>query len=100
MDEQDSDKRLEELERRIRQLEKELRKLKEVDSRRHGSVMRLAALGMALSETLQKRKMISAAEFEKRVETHLKTLDREISDKKISNYLDRIWKEYESREGK
>ncbi|HLA39990.1 MAG TPA: hypothetical protein VJ417_08335 [Candidatus Glassbacteria bacterium] len=96
MDDQERDKRVKELERRIRQLENDLRELRESDTRRHGSVMRLAALGMALSEVLQKKKLIGGAEFEKRIEEHLNTLDREISDKKIASYLERIWREYGS----
>jgi len=43
--------------------------------------------------------MIVPAEFEKRVKTFIKNLDKEISEKKISNYLNKLWDEFEGKQG-
>ena len=99
MDEEEFEKRLGEVERRIRQTDKRLNELSARESRLHNLVLRLSATGMALSEALQRNKLISPAEFEKRVETHLKSLDQEISEKKTSQYLDNLWKELEGGKG-
>ncbi|OGG06951.1 MAG: hypothetical protein A3F83_16595 [Candidatus Glassbacteria bacterium RIFCSPLOWO2_12_FULL_58_11] len=99
MDEEEFEKRLGEVERRIRQTDKRLNEISARESRLHNLVLRLAATGMALSEALQRNKLISPAEFEKRVETHLKSLDQEISEKKTSQYLDNLWKELEGGKG-
>ena len=93
------ERRVEELERRIRELERKQRELRNQDIRRQGVVMRLAATGMALSEVLQKRKMIDPAAFEKRVAGFLEILDQEISEKKIGSLLDGVWREFEQKEG-
>ena len=98
MEEYDFDKRLAELERRIRNAEKKLNEISQKESHLHNLTLRLAATEMAISEVLQKRRMIVPAEFEKRVKTFVKSLDKEISEKKISNYLDRVWKEFEGKE--
>jgi len=98
MEEYDSDKRLTELERRIRDVEKKLNEIYQKEGHLHNLTLRLAATEMAISEVLQKHRMIVPAEFEKRVQTFVKSLDKEISEKKISNYLDRVWKEFEGKE--
>jgi small-conductance mechanosensitive channel len=98
MEEYDFDKRLAELERRIRDAEKKLNEISQKEGHLHNLTLRLAATEMAISEVLQKHKMIVPAEFEKRVKTFVKSLDKEISEKKISNYLDRVWKEFEGKE--
>jgi len=97
MEEEEFERRLRELERRSRQLDRKLSELSERERRLHNLILRLAAAGMVVSEVLQKRKMIEPAEFEKRVETHLRTLDQEISGKKILRYLEKIWKEFEEK---
>lgn len=98
MEEYDFDKRLAELERRIRSAEKKLNEVSKKEERLHNLILRLAATEMAISEVLQKRRLIVPAEFEKRVETFIKSLDKEISEKKISTYLDRVWEEFEGKE--
>ena len=98
MEEYDFDKLLAELERRIRDAEKKLNEISQKEGHLHNLTLRLAATEMAISEVLQKHKMIVPAEFEKRVKTFVKSLDKEISEKKISNYLDRVWKEFEGKE--
>lgn len=98
MEEYDFEKRLAELERRIRNAEKKLNEISQKEGHLHNLTLRLAATEMAISEVLQKHKMIVPAEFEKRVKTFVKSLDKEISEKKISNYLDRVWKEFEGKE--
>ena len=98
MEEYDSDKRLAELERRIRNVEKKLNELSKKEDRLHNLTLRLAANEMAISEVLQKHQMIVPGEFEKRVKTFIKNLDKEISEKKISNYLNKLWDEFEGKQ--
>lgn len=98
MEEYNFDRRLAELERRIRNTEKKLNEVSKKEDRLHNLTLRLAATEMAISEVLQKRQMIVPAEFEKRVETFVKSLDKEISQKKISNYLDKVWEEFDGKE--
>ncbi len=94
MGEYELERRVEELERRIRELEQKQRDLRDQDIRRQGVVMRLAATGMAISEVLQKRKMIEPISFEKRVAGFLTILDQEISEKKIGSLLDGLWRKH------
>lgn len=98
MEEYDFDKRLAELERRIRNAEKKLNEISKKEDRLHNLTLRLAANEMAISEVLQKHQMIVPAEFEKRVKTFIKNLDQEISEKKISNYLNKLWDEFEGKQ--
>ena len=98
MEEYDFDKRLAELERRIRYAEQKLSEIREKEARLHNLTLRLAATEMAISEVLQRKGMIVPAEFEKRVETFVKLLDKEISEKKISSYLNKVWKEFEGKQ--
>ncbi len=92
------ERRVEELERRIRELEQKQRALRDQDIRRQGLVMRLAATGMALSEAMQRRKMIEPVSFEKRVAEFLVSLDQEISEKKIRSLLDGVWREFKQKD--
>ena len=98
MEEYDFEKRLAALERRIRNAEKKLNEISQREGHLHNLTLRLAATEMAISEVLQKHQMIVPAQFEKRVKTFVKSLDKEISEKKISNYLDRLWKDFEGKE--
>ena len=98
MGEYELERRVEELERRIRELEQKQRALRDQDIRRQGVVMRLAATGMALSEALQRRKMIDPVAFEKRVAEFLASLDQEISEKKISSLLDGVWRDFKRKD--
>ena len=98
MEEYDYDKRLAELERRIRNVEKKLNEITKKEDRLHNLTLRLAATEMAISEVLQKHRMIVPAEFEKRVKTFVNSLDKEISEKKISSYLDKVWEEFKKKE--
>ncbi len=99
MGEYELERRVEELERRIRELEQKQRALRDQDIRRQGVVMRLAATGMALSEVLQKRKMIEPVTFEKRVAEFLTSLDQEISEKKIGSLLEGVWRDFKRKDG-
>ncbi len=98
MGEYELERRVEELERRIRELEQKQRALRDQDIRRQGVVMRLAATGMALSEVLQKRKMIEPVTFGKRVAEFLASLDQEISEKKISSLLEGVWRDFKRKD--
>ncbi len=93
MDDDELEKRLAALERRQREQDRRLRELDERERRLHNLTLRLAATGMAVSEALQRHRLIDPAEFEQRVQGHLQSLDREISQKKTARYLEDLWKE-------
>ncbi len=79
-----------ELEIRLEQVERQLKLFEESDRRRHNQLLRLTAVVMALSEKLQEKKMLRGDQFEQRVQAHLKSLDREISDRRTQHLLDEL----------
>jgi hypothetical protein len=79
-----------ELETRLEEAEQRLKALEENEKRRHNQVLRLTAVVMALSEKLQEKKILRGEQFEQRVQAHLKSLDREISDRRTQHLLDEL----------
>lgn len=79
-----------ELEIRLEQVERQLKLFEESDRRRHNQLLRLTAVVMALSERLQEKKLLRGEQFEQRVQAHLKSLDREISDRRTQQLLDEL----------
>lgn len=84
MEEKDLPKRLEELESRISDLDHREKRLRNV-------ALKLSAVVMTLSEKLQEKKLLRSDEFERRVQAHLKTLDREISDRRTLKLLEDLF---------
>ena len=95
MGEERIEKRLEKLEQRLRVIEAKLESISADEKRLHNIVLRLAATSMAISEIMQKRRMIEIRQFEEQVRKNIKTLDQEISQKKTSRYLEDIWKKFD-----
>ncbi len=79
-----------ELEYRLEEAEQKLAVLEEREKKLRNQVLRLTAVAMALSEKLQEKKMLQSGQFEERVQAHLKTLDREISDRRTERLLDEL----------
>ncbi|MCE5271140.1 hypothetical protein LLH00_07640 [bacterium] len=79
-----------ELEYRLEEAEQKLAVLEEREKKLRNQVLRLTAVAMALSEKLQEKKILQSEQFEDRVQAHLKTLDREISDRRTERLLDEL----------
>jgi hypothetical protein len=98
MDEMDLEKRLTELEQRVRELSRNNLELAQSERRLHNLVLRLGSTVMAVTERLQKNGLIKPDEFEKRSQYFLKSLDREISEKKTTRLLDDLLEHGEDKE--
>ena len=83
MEDKDVQARLTEIETRLQELDQREKKL-------HNVALKLSAVVMVLSEKLQEKKMLNNEEFEKRVQANLKSLDREISDRRTRRMLDNL----------
>jgi hypothetical protein len=99
MDEDSLERRLKKLELLFEELAEKVSELGEREKRLHNLLLRLAATGMAVTEIMQKQQMIKPKEFEKQVEGFLRSLDQEISEKKIDRYLENLWKEFGGKDG-
>lgn len=98
MDDERFEEHLREIEERLREFESKLEILSRREKRLNNLVLRLAAINMAVTESLQKHSQINPGQFEERVEEFLGSLDQEISEKKTVRYLEKIWQEFEKKD--
>jgi len=98
MEDERFEEHLREIEERLKEFESKLEILSRREKRLNNLVLRLAAINMAITESLQKHSQINPSQFEKRVEKFLGSLDQEISAKKTVSYLNKIWQEFEEKD--
>jgi hypothetical protein len=95
MDDEHYEKRLLKTEQRLRECENRIKDLNRREKRLHNLVLRLSAINMAVTESLQKHGQIKPKKFKEQVERFIANLDQEISEKKTGNLLEKIWRELE-----
>ena len=86
------DKKFDEIERKLKILRDEQHELTKKQNGLNNLLMRLAASQMAIADSLQKKKIIEPKSFEEAVDRNLGNLDQELTDRKIQNILNQVWK--------
>ena len=86
------DEKFEDIERRLKIIRDEQKELNQKQNGLTNLLMRLAASQMAIADALQKKKIIEPKSFEETVDRNLGNLDQEMTDRKIKNLLNQVWK--------